>query len=711
MGVETRPAAAFFDRTAPGYAAARYGPRARPFHRAFFGTRLRLAAEALMQLPAGSRVVDVGCGPSPLAPGLRARGISVVGVDLAPGMLRAARAAGALPVLGSAAALPLADGSADAMVLLGVTTYAPDPGPLLREARRVLRPGGILVVTATNAWSPDTLVRGWLRGAAARMRRGGDRVLTSGVPVHAHGTADFEAAIRTAGLEPVGRRGHNFTFFPLGLLLETPSVILSRAAEAARLPPGLASDTVYTARRPGPRRAPPPPPPPRPRRRPRAPAPRPPGGPAPPRGRRAGGGGAAGPPPARPAPPAPPPPRPGPGRAPPPPPPRRPVRVLRAIARLNVGGPAMHVSLLSAGLEARGFRTTLVTGRVEAGEADMTDYALERGVTPVVVRALGRSVSPLADLRSFGELLSLVRRARPDVVHTHTAKAGALGRLAAALCGVRVRIHTFHGHVFHGYFGAAATQLVLLAERTLGLLSHRVLAVSEEVGRDLAGVYGVVPPGKIEVVPLGLDLEAFAAAGRGEGRGALRAEIGAAADEPLVGITGRLVPVKDHAFFLEAGAALLREEPRARLVVIGSGPLEEELRARARALGIEGRVHFLGWRRDTARLTADLDVAALTSLNEGTPVALIEAAAAGLPVVSRDVGGVASALRGVADVILVPAGAPPAGFAASLAAAIRTSRGRARRPDPEVLRRYSVSRLCDDVERIYREELRRRRGD
>ena len=691
MGVETRPAAAFFDRTAPGYAAARYGPRARPFHRAFFGTRLRLAAEALMQLPAGSRVVDVGCGPSPLAPGLRARGISVVGVDLAPGMLRAARAAGALPVLGSAAALPLADGSADAMVLLGVTTYAPDPGPLLREARRVLRPGGILVVTATNAWSPDTLVRGWLRGAAARMRRGGDRVLTSGVPVHAHGTADFEAAIRTAGLEPVGRRGHNFTFFPLGLLLETPSVILSRAAEAARLPPGLASDTVYTARRPGPRRAPPPPPPPPPRRG---------GRPPPPRARGGPGGGRA-------------PPRAGRGRGgpPPPPPPRRPVRVLRAIARLNVGGPAMHVSLLSAGLEARGFRTTLVTGRVEAGEADMTDYALERGVTPVVVRALGRSVSPLADLRSFGELLSLVRRARPDVVHTHTAKAGALGRLAAALCGVRVRIHTFHGHVFHGYFGAAATQLVLLAERTLGLLSHRVLAVSEEVGRDLAGVYGVVPPGKIEVVPLGLDLEAFAAAGRGEGRGALRAEIGAAADEPLVGITGRLVPVKDHAFFLEAGAALLREEPRARLVVIGSGPLEEELRARARALGIEGRVHFLGWRRDTARLTADLDVAALTSLNEGTPVALIEAAAAGLPVVSRDVGGVASALRGVADVILVPAGAPPAGFAASLAAAIRTSRGRARRPDPEVLRRYSVSRLCDDVERIYREELRRRRGD
>lgn len=257
MGRETGRAAAFFDRTAPGYAAARYGRRARPFHRAFFGTRLRLAAEALRGLPAGARVVDVGCGPSPLAPGLRGRGIEVIGVDLAAGMLREARAAGARPVQGSAAAIPLADACADAVVLLGVTTYAPDPAPLLREARRVLRPGGVLVVTATNAHSPDTLVRGLLRGAAARLRAGRDRVLSSGVPVHAHGTADFEEALRAAGLEPLSRRGHNFTVFPLGLLLEVPSVLLSRAAEAARLPAGLASDTVFTARRPGP---PPPPP-------------------------------------------------------------------------------------------------------------------------------------------------------------------------------------------------------------------------------------------------------------------------------------------------------------------------------------------------------------------------------------------------------------------------------------------------------------------
>ena len=384
-----------------------------------------------------------------------------------------------------------------------------------------------------------------------------------------------------------------------------------------------------------------------------------------------------------------------------------PTLIHRVIARLNVGGPAMHVALLAEGLDRRGFRTTLVAGRVGPGEADMTDFAAARGVRPIVVRALGRSVSPLADLRSFACLLSILRRVRPAIVHTHTAKAGALGRLTAALSGVPVRIHTFHGHVFHGYFGRAGTFLVLAAERALGFLTHRVLAVSEEVARDLGDVYGVVPPGKVVVVPLGLDLAPFARAAEGEGRGEFRREIGAAAGDPLVGIVGRLVPVKDHAFFLEAGEILLREIPEARLVVVGSGPLERGLREQAARLGIAARCHFLGWRRDTPRISADLDLVALTSVNEGTPVALIEAAAAGLPLVARDVGGVASAVAGVEDVTLVPAAAAPAGFAASLAAAVRASRGRHRRPNAAVVRRFSAERLCDDVERIYREELAR----
>jgi glycosyltransferase involved in cell wall biosynthesis len=561
-------------------------------------------------------------------------------------MLAEARSAGAAPVRGDAGALPLRDGCADAVLLLGVTTYVPDPGPLLREAARVLRPGGVLVVTATNAAAPDTRLRS-LAGRLLGGRGEGDRILTSGVAVHAHRPAEFERALRAAGLEVLSARGHNFTVFPMGTVLEGPSVALSRAAEAADLPAGLASDTVFVARRPGPI-------PPSPRRAP------------------------------------------------------RPVRVLRAIARLNVGGPAMHVALLSEGLDRRGFRTTLVCGRVGPGEADMADFARERGVEPVVVPALGRSVSPAGDLRSFADLLALVRRVRPDVVHTHTAKAGALGRVAAWLSGVPVRVHTFHGHVFRGYFGGGTSRLVVAAERALALLTHRILAVSEEVARDLAEEFRVAPREKVQVVPLGLDLAPFARAGAGEGRGEFRREIGAAPGEPLVGIVGRLVPVKDHAFFLEAGAALLREVPAARLVIVGSGPLEEVARARARALGIEGRCLFLGWRRDVARICADLDVVALTSVNEGTPVALLEAAAAGVPVVARAVGGVPSALAGVEGAALVPAAAPPAEFAAALAAALRASRPR--RPDDAVLRRFSVERLCDDVERVYREELARARA-
>ncbi|HEU4395049.1 MAG TPA: glycosyltransferase, partial [Planctomycetota bacterium] len=463
----------------------------------------------------------------------------------------------------------------------------------------------------------------------------------------AHAPAAFASAIRAAGLEVVSSHGHNFTLFPLGILLDAPSVALSRAAEAAGLPARLASDTLFVARRPGPTTS-----------------------------------------------------------APPPLRPRRPVRVLRAIARLNVGGPAMHVALLTEGLDRRGFETTLAAGRCEPGESDMADFARARGVNPVSVRALGRSVDPVSDLRSFADLLALVRRVRPAVVHTHTAKAGALGRLAAWLAAVPVRVHTFHGHVFHGYFGRTASLAVVLAERLLGAISHRVLAVSPEVARDLGEAYGVVPPGKIQVVPLGLDLEPFARAGDGEGRGELRREIGAADGDLLVGIVGRLVPVKDHAFFLDAGAELLREVPQARLVIAGSGPAEADLHARARSLGIEPRCHFLGWRRDTPRIHADLDAAALTSLNEGTPVALIEAAAAGVPVVARAVGGVASALAGVEGATLVPPEAPPAGFAASLAAALRSVRG-PRRADRAVVRRFSVERLCDDVERIYREELAR----
>ncbi|MHC4923106.1 MAG: glycosyltransferase [Planctomycetota bacterium] len=636
-------AGSFFDRTAVAYTTARYGRRARPFHKAFFGTRLRFAAEAIEGLPEGSRVVDVGCGPAPLSRALRNRGIEVVGVDFAPGMLRVARNAGASPIQGDASALPLRDDCADAVLLLGVTTYVADPSAMIREAARVLRPGGLLVVTATNRNAPDTRMRDLARRLFGG-RGGSEQSLLAGVEVHTHSPAEFQRVLTGAGFSSVTRRGHNYTVLPFGRLLEGPSLALSRAAEAAHLPSGLASDTVFVARLPGP-------------------APR---------------------------------------RS---PPKRRGVPVVRAIARLNVGGPAMHVALLNQGMDTRGYRSTLLAGRCEPGEADMADFARDRGVEPVDVKALGRSVSPMDDLRSFGRFLSVLRRTRPRVLHTHTAKAGALGRVAGWLAGVPVRIHTFHGHVFHGYFGEFGSKMVVRVERLLARLSHRILAVSDEVRDDIVKTYDVAPAGKVDVVPLGLDLAPFARAAEGEGRGTLRKELGLRDDDLLVGLVGRMVPIKDHKYFLHAGAELCRMRPDVHLVLVGSGPLEEDLRKRWKRIGIEGRCHFLGWRRDTATIAADLDLVALTSLNEGTPVALIEASAAGLPVVSRDVGGVASALRGVEHATLVPQDAEPPEFSNQVSRALNTARKRERKPDREVLERFSVERLCDDVDRIYREEL------
>ncbi|MHC4861031.1 MAG: glycosyltransferase, partial [Planctomycetota bacterium] len=182
------------------------------------------------------------------------------------------------------------------------------------------------------------------------------------------------------------------------------------------------------------------------------------------------------------------------------------VRVARVIARLNVGGPARQSILLTERLDPDRFASTLITGQVEPHEADLLPEARERGLAPVVIDGLGRTISPLDDLRAFLRLLGLLDRERPAIVHTHTAKAGALGRVAALLASVPVRVHTFHGHVLHGYFGRAGSALARAAELVLARLSTRVVAVSEEVKADLVERHRIAPPSRVDVVPLGLDL-------------------------------------------------------------------------------------------------------------------------------------------------------------------------------------------------------------
>lgn len=380
-----------------------------------------------------------------------------------------------------------------------------------------------------------------------------------------------------------------------------------------------------------------------------------------------------------------------------------PLTVLRIIDRLNVGGPAIHAALTTRGLDPGRFRTILVVGSVEPGEAEMS-YLLEAaGITPVVIPSLGRELRPLRDLRTAWALYRLIRRERPDVVHTHKAKAGALGRAAAVLAGVPVRVHTFHGHVFHGYFGPRKQRFFLEIERLLARATTRLVALSDGLAEELSTRYRIAPRERFVIVPLGFDLSPFAAEKLTAHRGALRTQLGLLPSDQtkLVGIVGRMVPVKDHATFVASAEIIAKRRPDVQFVFIGGGELEDTVRADLRSRGLEPRSHLLGWQRDLARFYADLDVVALSSVNEGTPVALIEAMACGVPVVSTAVGGVPDLLGQGTRGELVPTG-----NAQALADAIERSltpeaRARAQRIIPQVWSGYGAERLCADLGELY----------
>lgn len=329
------------------------------------------------------------------------------------------------------------------------------------------------------------------------------------------------------------------------------------------------------------------------------------------------------------------------------------IKIVRIIARLNIGGPAVNAVLLSDGLNNNGFSTCLVTGSIEQAEGDMSYLAEQKGVRPIFVPELGRKLDLFRDLMAFWKIYRVIKKEQPDIVHTHTAKAGALGRIAAILAGVRVRVHTFHGHVFDGYFGSIATKVFIAIERLLARFTTKVVAVSNSVANDISIRYNIAPKEKIAVIPLGFDLERFLKAD--ENRGKLKKELGLSEEIALVGIVGRLVPIKNHKMFLDVAKKLLTIDYGlwTKFVIVGNGELRQELENYAEKLGIKNSVIFLGWRRDLENIYADLDVVCLTSLNEGTPVSLIEAMASARPVVATDVGGVRDIVKNEENGLLV----------------------------------------------------------
>jgi glycosyltransferase involved in cell wall biosynthesis len=337
----------------------------------------------------------------------------------------------------------------------------------------------------------------------------------------------------------------------------------------------------------------------------------------------------------------------------------------------------------------------------------MFPLALEKGVACEAMAGLGREVAPLRDARALLGLVRLMRVWRPAIVHTHTAKAGLLGRLAARAARVPTVVHTYHGHVLRGYFSPAQTACYRWLETRLATLADALVAVSESVKQDLVGM-GIARPEKIRVVPLGLELRHLV----GElPRGVLRREAGIASDAPLVGMVGRLVPVKDVPTFLRAARLVRETKPQVRFALVGDGEERPTLEAQSRELGVADVVTFFGWRRDLRVVYGDLDLVVNASRNEGTPVALIEALAASKPVVATRVGGTPDLLGDDTHGRLVPANDPEALAAAVLETLERAeaARCRALAGREHVLAHHGVDRLVRDVDALYR-ELRAQRA-
>ena len=387
----------------------------------------------------------------------------------------------------------------------------------------------------------------------------------------------------------------------------------------------------------------------------------------------------------------------------------RPIRICRVIARLNVGGPAVHLVQLSDGLASRypeRFEQRLVAGIEAPHEASMVPLARSRGIEPILVPTLGREVSARDDARALLALFRQFRAWQPDVVETHTAKAGTLGRVAAVAARVPVRIHVFHGHVLRGYFGPRKTRLFLGIERALARLSTRLIALGDAQRQELLQL-GIGTPEKVLAIPLGFELAPFFEVPR---RGTLRRELGLGPETPLIGILGRVAPIKRHDVFLRAASRIANGRPDAHFVVIGEGERLAETRRLATELGIAERVHFLGWRShgDLPALLGDLDLLTNTSDNEGMPVSLIEALAAGVPVVATAAGGTVSVIEDGVTGTVVPPGDADAVARACLTLlsdpAVRGRRAAAGRES--VAAQFDVARLVETMARTYTSVVR-----
>jgi glycosyltransferase involved in cell wall biosynthesis len=378
------------------------------------------------------------------------------------------------------------------------------------------------------------------------------------------------------------------------------------------------------------------------------------------------------------------------------------LRVLRIITRLNIGGPATHVMLADRGLSARGWETCLVHGAVEPDEAEIDLQSFE--LPTVRLSSMRRPIRPAMDARAFAGVVAAIRHYRPHVIHTHLSKAGLIGRTAAIATSRSIRVHTFHGTIFGGYFGSTMSGGIVRAERLLGRQTDRVIALSP-TQRDELLRERIAPASRIAVVPLGVDLARFGAVDRTTARSAL----GVSPDAMVIAAIGRLVPIKRIDRLIRAFAQVRERVPSSELWLVGDGSERPALEALTGSLDLSDSVRFVGWSGATPDWYAAADIVALTSEREGTPLALIEAAASGRPVVAMAAGGVADIVVDGTTGYVVPVD-DVAVFADRVTALAcdPISRSRMGNAAPAHALAFDGDRLVDDLDRLYRDALRER---
>lgn len=313
------------------------------------------------------------------------------------------------------------------------------------------------------------------------------------------------------------------------------------------------------------------------------------------------------------------------------------IKVLRIIARLNIGGPAIHTILLTAKINNEQFHSYLLTGEVEENESDMIYLADKYKVKPLIISDMGREIRPLRDMKTFLRIYKLIQTIKPDIVHTHTAKAGTVGRLAAFIAGVPNIVHTFHGNIFKGYFGKLKTSIFLLIEKSLACISSKIIAISEQQKKELVDLK-IAQPNKIKIIHLGFNFENILPSSSHKNR--FKSKFNLPLQCKLIGIVGRLVPIKNHTLFIDIVEEVARRYDDIYFTIIGDGEMKGFLETEVKRRDLTERIIFTGFLQDLKSVYADLDIVLLTSINEGTPVAIIESMASEKMVMSTNVGGV-----------------------------------------------------------------------